>query len=82
MSGYTGYMSKLATSIRKLAVVLLSLPIFVIGIILIPLPGPGLLICLLGLVVLSLEFESAKKYRDAIWQKIKDLFNAGRQKRG
>jgi uncharacterized protein (TIGR02611 family) len=33
-----------------------------LGIILIPLPGPGILVVLLGLFILSLEFEWAKNY--------------------
>jgi uncharacterized protein (TIGR02611 family) len=54
-------------------VLAISLPILIVGIILIPLPGPGLLLCLLGLMILSLEFDTAKKYRDGIVGKLKDI---------
>lgn len=66
---------------RKLAVILIAAPVFIIGLILIPLPGPGLLICFLGLAILSLEFESARKHRDIFLLKIKNILTAGRQKR-
>ncbi len=39
-----------------------GIPVVVLGIILIPVPGPGLLVTLLGLLILSLEFEWAKNY--------------------
>jgi uncharacterized protein (TIGR02611 family) len=64
--------------IRKALVGLIGFPLLVLGIILIPLPGPGLLVCLAAFFILSLEFEWADKrfqkgkaefkklYRDAI----------------
>ena len=66
--------------IRKIIVLIISLPLFVLGIILIPLPGPGLLVSLLALVVLSLEFEKAKIYRDKIIAKLKGIMAASRDK--
>ena len=49
------------------------------GIVLIPLPGPGLVVCFLALLVLSSEFEWAAKYYDKaraaivkLWQDSKD----------
>jgi uncharacterized protein (TIGR02611 family) len=56
--------------IRKVLVLAFGLPLLLVGIILIPLPGPGLVLCFLGLMVLSLEFDVAKKYLD----KTKDAF--------
>ncbi len=57
-------MSKTVSYLRKLAVALIGVPLFIVGIILIPLPGPGLLICFLALFILSLEFDWAKPYLD------------------
>lgn len=72
-------MSKAVKLLKKTVFGLVGLLILVIGIILLPLPGPGLLVCLLGLLVLSLEFEWAKSHRDnlkgrfeKIWQDYKD----------
>lgn len=54
-------MQKAYKHLKKLIVAAIGLPIFILGIILVPLPGPGLLVCLLGLLILSLEFEFAEK---------------------
>ncbi len=73
-------MSKPIKVLRKITVLLISIPVLIVGIILIPLPGPGLLICLLGLAILSLEFDVARKYRDNIFSKLKDIINSSREK--
>lgn len=39
----------------------LGLPILVLGIVLIPLPGPGVLVTILGLFILSYGFDSVKQ---------------------
>ena len=65
---------KLSKLLRKIVVVIIGVPIVVIGIILIPLPGPGLLISFLGLFILSLEFEWAGKYVDQIRGRIKHIY--------
>jgi uncharacterized protein (TIGR02611 family) len=58
-------MGKLKQSTRKLLISLVGFPIIIIGIILIPLPGPGILVVILGLFILSLEFEWAKRYLES-----------------
>jgi uncharacterized protein (TIGR02611 family) len=70
--------------IRKTLVGLIGFPLLVLGIILIPLPGPGLLVCLAAFFILSLEFEWADKrfqkgkaelkklYRDAMTKQKSD----------
>ena len=58
----------------------IGLPILIIGIILIPLPGPGILITLLGLYIISLGFESAKVHRDKYVQKVKDIYKKSKEK--
>lgn len=73
-------MSKAFRIFRKVAVVAISLPIFVLGIILIPLPGPGLLISLLALVILSLEFEKARFYRDKIFAQLKKIWQQAKER--
>lgn len=54
-------MKKIVKSLRKILVSLLGFPLFILGIILIPLPGPGLLVSLLALLILSLEFDWADR---------------------
>lgn len=69
-------MTKTVKVARKIGVLVVGLPIFVIGVILVPLPGPGLLIMFAGLFIISLEFDWAKKHVDAIRDKLiamKDL---------
>jgi len=60
---------------RKTLVVIVSLPIFILGLILIPLPGPGLLVCLLALFILSLEFDFAKVYVERIKAELKKIWD-------
>lgn len=54
-------MTRLNRTIPKLISLLIGLPLLVVGIILIPLPGPGLLITLLAFYILSREFGWASK---------------------
>lgn len=59
-------MRSLKKYLRKIIVALIGIPLIILGIILIPLPGPGLLVSFAGLFVLSLEFEWAKPYMERI----------------
>ncbi len=56
--------SKTAKAVRKLLAALVGFPILIVGLILIPLPGPGVLVCALGLLILSTEFDWAKRHLD------------------
>ncbi len=58
----------------------IGLPVLVLGIILIPLPGPGILVSFLGLYILSSEFDAAKPYRDKIKKKLQKLINTAKTK--
>lgn len=57
-------MNKLAELIRKFAITILGLSVLLLGLILIPLPGPGVLVSILGLFILSKEFEWAERHLD------------------
>lgn len=61
--------------VRKVLIVVISVPIFILGLILIPLPGPGLLICLLALFILSLEFDFAKVHVERIKSELKKIWD-------
>ena len=66
--------------IRKLIVLLIGLPILVVGIILIPLPGPGLLICFIGLFVLSFEFQFAHRYLEQIKNAFRKIYKEAKER--
>lgn len=66
-------MGKVAKLSRQVISAAVGLPLLIIGIILIPIPGPGLLVCFLALLVLSWGFEGAKAHLEkskAIFRKI------------
>ena len=67
---YNDVMSKLARFARQIIAIIIGLPLLLIGIVLIPLPGPGVLICFIALLVLSWGFDWAKTYVE----KCKDIF--------
>lgn len=73
-------MHKTVGHLRKIVILLTGLPIIILGIILIPLPGPGLLVCFIGLLVLSIEFEWAARHRDRARDGLKKAMNTSRQK--
>lgn len=79
-AGIIIYMRRVVGAIRKIAVLLVGLPVIIVGVILIPLPGPGLLVCLLGLFILSLEFEWAKPYMYKIKSGFKKLIEESKQR--
>lgn len=59
-------MRNISKYIRKIAVAIVGIPLVIIGFILVPLPGPGLLVSLAGLFILSLEFDWAKPYMERV----------------
>ena len=63
MGGVANRSYKLA---RKAAVAVVGVFVIVLGIILIPLPGPGTLIILGGLAILATEFEVARRALDRL----------------
>ncbi len=73
-------MQRITGGIRKIVVALVGFPVLVIGIILIPLPGPGLLVCLLAFLILSTEFDWASKYYDKSKQQIADIYAKSKEK--
>ena len=66
--------------IRKFIALMVGLPILVVGIILIPLPGPGLVICFIGLFVLSLEFDLAKGYLNRTKEAFRKIYKEARER--
>lgn len=58
---------------RQIGILLVGIPVIILGIALLVLPGPGLLVVIIGLVILSLEFEIARKYRDKARAQLKKV---------
>lgn len=65
-------------ALRKAAIFLIGALVVLVGVILIPAPGPGLLVIIGGLLILSIEFDWAKRYLhqarqslEAVRQKVK-----------
>lgn len=56
-------MKKAYKALRKLIIILTGFPIVIVGLILIPLPGPGILVTLAGLFILAIEFEWAERHK-------------------
>jgi uncharacterized protein (TIGR02611 family) len=54
---------------KKAAVAIIGLTVLVVGLILLVLPGPGILVIIAGLFILSLEFEKAKRLNRQLKQK-------------
>ena len=67
--------------IRKIVILAVGLPLFALGLILIPLPGPGLLVCALALFILSLEFEWAEKHLERVKSELKKIWDKAQQKK-
>ncbi len=57
--------------LRKAAIFIVGTVVILLGIVLLPAPGPGLLVIIAGLFILSLEFDWAKRYLHQARQKLK-----------
>lgn len=64
----------------KTFITIIGLPILVIGIILIPLPGPGLLVTLLGLFILSFAYDSVKVHLEKYKKELMKIINKAKEK--
>lgn len=67
-------MTKATKLAKKVIIALIGFPLLLLGIILIPLPGPGLLVVFAALVILSGEFDWANKYSQAAREKLKSIY--------
>ena len=74
-------MERVKKTARKLIVAVIGFLVLIIGIILIPLPGPGILISIAGLFILSLEFTWAERHLDRAKTAQKKVVDAARNNR-
>lgn len=71
---------KLKKLVHKGLAIIVGLPILVVGLIFIPLPGPGLLITFAGLLILSTAFDFLRPYVKRIKLKLKAIIYSYKQK--
>lgn len=77
---YTDSMHLSVKVLRKVIVGLIGFPLLIVGVILVPLPGPGLLVMFMALVLLATEFDWARKHADTIKAKLKAIYEKSRAK--
>jgi uncharacterized protein (TIGR02611 family) len=58
---------KMPTKVRQSVVALIGATIILVGIVLLPLPGPGWVIIFFGFAVLATEFAFAERVRDKLY---------------
>lgn len=66
--------------IQKILAGLIGFPLLILGIILIPIPGPGLLLCFVALFILSLGFDWANNYFDRAKQALRKMYDAAKER--
>ena len=64
---------------KKSFIFTIGIVIVIFGVILLPLPGPGLLTIALGLVILSSEFEWPKRHLHSVNTKFKAIIKDSKQ---
>lgn len=67
-------------AIRKILIFLVGVTVVIVGVILLAIPGPGLLVIVAGLLILSLEFDWAKRYLHQARQRLEALKPKGSAK--
>ena len=73
-------MRKGTAAIRKIIVGIIGFPLLAVGIVLIPLPGPGVLVSLLAFFILSLEFDWAERYFQQAKSILKKIYDEAKEK--
>jgi uncharacterized protein (TIGR02611 family) len=65
---------------KRFIVGLIGFPLLAVGIVLIPLPGPGVLVSLLAFFILSLEFDWAERYFNQAKDILKKIYDQAKKK--
>jgi len=64
--------------LRKLLTGIVGFPLLVLGLILIPIPGPCVLICFIALFILSFGFDWANKYLEKCKQVFRKIYTTAK----
>jgi uncharacterized protein (TIGR02611 family) len=75
---YNTYVKRSTKNFRRFIVSIVAFPLLALGIVFIPIPGPGFLLCFLALLLLSLEFDWANTYLQKIKQEFKKIYAAAK----
>ncbi|HSX17775.1 MAG TPA: PGPGW domain-containing protein [Candidatus Saccharimonadales bacterium] len=59
-------MERLASTARKIVIFTVGFIVIIVGILLLVLPGPGVLVIIAGLAILAIEFEWAKRHHQRL----------------
>lgn len=73
-------MKRTYKAIRKTAVFIAGSVVIIVGLILLFIPGPGLLTIAAGLLILSSEFEWAERHLKSVKKRIKDAYEKSKAK--
>lgn len=73
-------MNKALRQARRITIFIMGITVIAVGVALLVLPGPGLLIMLAGLVILSAEFEWADKHRRALQLRLRQAKQKARRR--
>lgn len=73
-------MKRAGTLLKQLIAAVIGVPLLVIGLILIPLPGPGLLVSFTALFILSLAFETPKKYLERLKEAFRKIYATAKER--
>lgn len=71
MESLKRYWKNVPAAVRKPLVLIIGTILVIIGLLLLPLPGPGWLIIFIGFTVLATEFTLAEKVRDWLVDQLK-----------
>lgn len=71
---------KIVTLARKIIVLIVGSIVLVVGIILIPLPGPGILVSMFALFILSTEFDWADKHFQRAKAKTRKIYEDSKER--
>lgn len=74
-------MKKTYRALKKSAVFVAGVAVILAGVVLLVIPGPGLLTIGLGLLILSTEFEWAERHLKNIKQRIRSAYEKSKKKK-
>lgn len=73
-------MNKTYKALKKIIVFSTGSVVVAAGIVLLVIPGPGLLTIAVGLVILSTEFEWAERHLKSVKKRIRDVYEKSKSK--
>lgn len=78
--GLFKHMNNSLKALKKVLIAIFGVFVIIIGIILLPLPGPGMLVIVAGLLILSSEFEWAKTHLHNAKKRLNDMYQKTKKK--